>query len=189
MTTREVFRKITGLLDHAGIAYMVTGSFAGSYHGAPRATQDIDIVIAAEAGQLRSLASSLPASEYYFDLEAALKALQHERLFNIVDRVSGWKIDLIIRKSRPFSRAEFDRRTLVDLDGVPLYVASPEDVVIAKLEWGRKGGSDRQVQDAAAILRARGADLDLAYIERWVRDLGLGKEWNAARSAAAGETE
>ena len=60
MTAQDVFRRVTGALGQAGIPYMLTGSFAGSYHGAPRATQDIDIVISPTADQIRSLAALLP---------------------------------------------------------------------------------------------------------------------------------
>jgi hypothetical protein len=44
---------------------------------------------------------------------------------------------LIIRKSRAFSQEEFRRRQRVDLQNLPLYVASAEDVVVAKLEWSK----------------------------------------------------
>jgi len=42
MTTEDIFRRIAAALAEAGIPYMLTGSFASSYHGIPRATQDID---------------------------------------------------------------------------------------------------------------------------------------------------
>ena len=51
---------------------------------------------------------------------------------------AGVKIDLIIRKSRAFSLEEFDRRQLVTVQGLPLFVASAEDVAIAKLEWSKR---------------------------------------------------
>ncbi len=57
---------------------MLTGSFASSYHGAPRATQDIDIVIAPSPDQLRALVRFLPETEYYVDLDAALDGLARE---------------------------------------------------------------------------------------------------------------
>jgi hypothetical protein len=44
LTTGILFSRVIGALDRAGIRYMLTGSFASSYHGSPRATQDIDIV-------------------------------------------------------------------------------------------------------------------------------------------------
>lgn len=140
MTTEDIFRRIIEALGRSGIPYMLTGSFASSYHGIPRATQDIDLVIAPTASQLRHLVSLLPATEYYISEEAALNALARERQFNVIDFATGWKIDLIIRKTRAFSRTEFERRSAVDLFGVQLFIASAEDVVMAKRN-GRKPGN------------------------------------------------
>jgi len=51
MSVSEVFRRITAALDQAGIAYMLSGSFASTFYGAPRSTQDIDMVIDATPEQ------------------------------------------------------------------------------------------------------------------------------------------
>lgn len=184
MTAQDVFRRITGALDGAGIAHMLTGSFASSYHGPPRATQDIDFVIEASPDRLRAFVAQLPPEEYYVDLAAALRALQKEGQFNVIDLATGWKIDLMIRRSRPFSKAEFGRRLAVELEGVQLFIATAEDVVVAKLEWAKRGGSERQIGDAAGILRVRGGELDRAHIETWVRELGLEAQWEAALAAS-----
>ena len=160
MTASEVFRRILGAVESAGIPYMLTGSFASSYHGAPRATQDIDLVT------------------------APVRAYDSEGQFNVVDLATGWKAELIMRRSRAFSRAEFDRRTVVEFEGMRVPIATAEDVVLAKLEWAKLGESARQIEDAAGILRARSSELDAPYLERWVRELGIEREWAAARRAA-----
>jgi hypothetical protein len=183
MSLPEVFRRITAALDQAGVTYMLTGSFASAHYGAPRSTQDIDLVIEATVPQLRSFAQSLPCDEYYVDLDAALEAHRRESLFNVIDMTTGWKIDLIFRKSRPFSREEFGRRQLVEVQGIRLSVASAEDVIIAKLEWARLANSQRQIEDAVAVLRLRWEALDLTYIERWISELGLKEQWGTARRA------
>jgi len=82
-------------------------------------------------------------------LDAALEAHTRQSLFNVIDLATGWKIDLIIRKSRAFSQEEFGRRQLVNVQGLPLFVASAEDVVIAKLEWSKLAESQRQIEDVA----------------------------------------
>jgi hypothetical protein len=184
MSASEVLRRITSALDRAGIAYMLTGSFAGAHHGAPRSTQDIDIVIAANPAQLRTFVQSLPSVEYYSDLDAALEALKRQSLFNVIDLATGWKIDLIIRKSRAFSLEEFDRRQLVIVQGLPLFVASVEDVVVAKLEWSKLAQSQRQVEDVATILRLRQQALDQSYLEKWISELDLKQEWSHAKHIA-----
>jgi hypothetical protein len=153
MSVSEVFHRITSALGEAGIAYMLAGSFAGAYYGAPRSTQDIDLVIAATADQLRTFVQLLSNDQYYVDLDAALEARKHQSLFNVVDMATGWKIDLIIRRSRPFSEEEFRRRKLVNLQGRSLFVASAEDVVVSKLEWAKLAQSQRHIEDVAGIFK------------------------------------
>lgn len=44
MSITEVFLHITTALEHAGMEYMLVGSFASTRYSSPRSTQDIDIV-------------------------------------------------------------------------------------------------------------------------------------------------
>jgi len=64
-------------------------------------------------------------------------------------------------------------------------VATAEDVLIARLEWAKLTESDRQLEDAAGILRLQGEALDRKYVDKWVTALGLSKELSTA-SARAG---
>jgi hypothetical protein len=184
MSVSEVFQRISSALDQADIDYMLTGSFAIAHYGVLRSTQDIDLVIEATPAQLRAFIEALPSSEYYADLDAALEAYKRQSMFNVIDLATGWKIDLIIRKSRTFSHEEFRRRQRVSLHDVSLFVASAEDLVISKLEWARLAQSRRQIEDAAAILRTRWAALDHSYLTKWIDELDLQKEWDDARRVA-----
>jgi hypothetical protein len=47
-----LFRELRDALEGAAIAYMLTGSFVSAVHGVPRATHDIDVVIAPTKQQL-----------------------------------------------------------------------------------------------------------------------------------------
>lgn len=184
MSVEDVFRRITTALDQASIGYMLTGSFASAHYGVPRSTQDIDLVIDSTPAELRAFVEALSGNEYYVELDSALEAHKRQSMFNIIDLETGWKIDLIIRKSRAFSQEEFRRRRPVSLHDVPLFVASAEDVVISKVEWAKLAQSRRQIEDAAAILRVRWDALDHRYLEKWIGELGLTDEWDAARRVA-----
>jgi len=186
MNFPDVLPRITAALERAGIAYMITGSFAGAYHGSLRSTQDIDLVIEATPPQLRALIESLPTGEYYAEVDAALEALKRTSMFNIIDQRSGWKIDMIIRKNRAFSREEFRRRQPVTTQGLSFFVATAEDVILAKLEWSKLAQSQRQIADAAGILKLRGESLDHSYLEKWISELDLKTEWENAQRVAAG---
>jgi hypothetical protein len=184
MSVPEVFQRITAALDQAGIGYMLSGSFASAYYGAPRSTQDIDLVIEANRAHLRTFVQGLSGAAYYVDLDAALEAHKRQSMFNVIDLSTGWKVDLIICKARAFSREEFRRRRLVNVQGFPLFVASAEDVVVSKLEWSKLAQSSRHIADVAGILRMRWESMDRSYLEKWILELGLEVEWKDARRVA-----
>lgn len=177
----ELLRKTIAALDAARIPHMVVGSFASTVHGEPRTTRDLDLVIDPSRGQLDALLGAFDPEHFYVDPDVARDALRRRSMFNIIEMATGWKLDLVIRKARPFSVEEMQRRTRSRILGMDVPTATAEDTIIAKLEWAKQGASDRQLEDVAGILRVRGADLDVGYIERWVAELGLEKEWRRAR--------
>jgi hypothetical protein len=184
MTSATLLRVLGEALAAAGVPHMLTGSMAAAWHGAGRATMDVDLVIDPTASQLESLLLALDRPGLYVAPEAAREAFTARTMFNVVDVETGWKADLILKKHRPFSEAEFDRRVSASLDGVALSVATPEDLIIAKLEWAQMGGSTRQIEDAAALLRTTGTTLARDHVEQWIDRMGLDAEWQAARRLA-----
>jgi hypothetical protein len=179
-----VFRRIAEVLNTTEVPYMLTGSFASSYFGVLRSTHDIDIVIAASIPQVSQLVQYLQASDYYADQKAALDAHREQSMFNAIDNQTGWKIDFIFRKSNAYSQEAFQRRKSVQFQGVQMFVASSEDVIVSKLDWAKMGGSTRQIEDVAAVLKKQHQVIDFAYIEKWVKELGLHAEWSNARKSA-----
>jgi len=177
-------RSMTEWLGNAGVPFMIAGSFASTYHGHPRATQDIDVVIDPTRGSLLRFVDLIPEDVAYVDRASALEAFERREMFNVIDMRTGWKTDLILRKNRPFSRTEFDRRLDVEWMGNPIFVATAEDVILSKLEWARlSGGSERQMRDVAGVIEAAGEDLDRGYVEHWVDELGVREGWEQASVA------
>ena len=185
MTTsgpRNLLRTIVEILDATGIKYMVVGSFASSAHGEPRSTHGLDLVIDPTPAQLDNLLAELSPDRYYVDPDVARDALRRRSMFNVIEIETAWKLDFMIRKARPFSTEELQRRQKTTILGLEVATASPEDTIIAKLEWAKLGSSDRQLEDAAGVLRVCGAAIDLAYIEHWIAELGLVDEWQRTRA-------
>lgn len=180
----DVIHRIIDILDAANVPYMLTGSFASSLHGMPRATQDIDLVIAPTADSLEALLNHFPEDRYYVSRATAFDAYRRHSLFNVIDFATGWKIDFIVRKPRDFSSVEFERRAPAHVLGTTVFVASPEDVLLSKLEWAKLAQSERQIEDAAGIMRIQGQDLDTAYIEHWAQTLGLAAQWALVKAKA-----
>ena len=186
MSFDDLLSRLTTALKSAEVPYMVTGSVASSAHGNPRSTRDLDIVVAPTSTQLRSLMQQFPSSVYYADEQQAMQALANRSQFNIIDHATGWKVDFIIAEDSEYGRTALERRKPVEISGPFVYVASAEDVVIAKLHWAKLGRSERQIQDAAGILEVQGDSLDIGYIERWADELELREQWQAARETSEG---
>jgi len=145
---------------------------------------DVDLVIHALPHQLDAFVQRIEQEDLYVSDVAAHEALANRTSFNVVDPVSGWKADLIVRKVRDFSEEEFRRRRPIDFLGVPVDVASLEDIVLSKLEWAKLGESARQLEDVGMLLRLWRDELDVAYVERWVSAMRLEAQWKAARVLA-----
>ena len=174
----EALVRLARSLDRLGIDYMIAGSLASSFHGRPRTTHDADVVVDPTPQALARLVGELSAAGFYVDGAVAQEALRRRRQFNAIDTASAFKLDLIIRKERPFNREEFERRQRVELAGVTVSVATAEDTILSKLEWAqRAGGSERQLADARGIVEVKGPELDRAYVERWAAILGVLEEW------------
>ncbi|HEY3143566.1 MAG TPA: hypothetical protein VGJ86_20690 [Acidimicrobiales bacterium] len=172
MSAAELLSEVVRALDAAGIPHMLVGSFASTSYGAPRATQDIDIVIDPTPDALERFVTAFSSDRIYVS-PTAQEALGGRDQFNLIDFTTGWKVDLMIRKDRPFSRSEFARRVRARALDVDLYVATAEDTVLAKLEWAAIGGSDRQLADAATVLAVSADTLDYDYLDRWAAELGV----------------
>ncbi len=172
MNQDDFLKRMAQLLETAGIPFMLAGSHGSSYHGQPRATNDVDLVIDPTAEQLERFLALL-GDQYYADPQTAREALRRRSLFNVVDFDEGWKADLILRKDRPFSVEELKRRQLGTYHGYSVPIASPEDVILTKLEWNNLTPSDRQVKDALNVAVVQGAKLDLAHLRKWAPSLGV----------------
>jgi len=151
---------------------MIAGSVGSGFYGRPRATNDIDIVIDPTHEQLRGFVQSL-GQGYYVSPEAAEEAYRARSAFNVIDHQSGSKADLIIRRDRPFSLEEFKRRQTQNVMGVTVSIASAEDVILSKLEWCRRGQSERQFLDALGVATVQRDRLNTDYLRKWAEALGV----------------
>ena len=151
---------------------MLSGSICSGFHGQPRATNDADIVIDASNEQLMSFASSL-GPDYYISKEAVIQAFNDNSMFNIIDIQTGWKADLILRKKRAYSKQEFSRRTNTTLMGMSLWILSPEDSILSKLEWSKGRESQMQFKDALGVIMVQWNNLDFDYLKKWAKELQI----------------
>jgi len=178
-------------LEALGVPYLIGGSLASAIYGVARATVDTDLVADLRLEHAEPLARAL-SDAFYVDVESIRDAIRRRSSFNVIHLETMFKVDIFIPKQRPFDQAQFQRRVAQVVTTDPertAYVASPEDIVLAKLEWYRMGGevSDRQWRDVLGVLRVQGERLDLAYLRHWAAALGISDLLERALSVAKGK--
>jgi hypothetical protein len=174
MSQQELLRRVVEALDHLGIDYMVSGSLVSSLQGEPRATHDIDIVVALKQPHVKLLLRAFPPPEYYLPEASVLSALETAGMFNLIAVKTADKVDFWILTDRPFDRSRFARRYTEKVMGMQIIVSSPEDTILMKLSWANEsGGSAKQFTDALRVYEVQYGQLDLEYLEEWAGRLGI----------------
>ena len=173
----EVLLRVAGVLEEMRIPYLVVGSVASSLQGFSRATADVDIVADLSPEHVALLFDALK-DEYYVDDQAMRRAISLRRMFNLIHFDTLIKVDIYIPKDDEFGRQQFQRvrrETLLPGDAGAAYISAPEDTILAKLQWHRRGGevSERQLTDVLGVLKVQRERLDLAYLREWAERLGV----------------
>lgn len=171
----EVALRVAAVLDDLHLDYFLGGSLASSFQGEPRATNDIDFVIALRSEQVASLAAAL-GEDFDVDVEALEQAARRRASWNLYFLPAVLKVDVFVKGRSAFDESEFSRRRRVELrQGRSLFIKSPEDSVLRKLLWFRAGGevSTTQWRDVTQVLSTHGARLERDYLTDWAKRLDL----------------
>ena len=168
---------VTQVFEKLNIQYMIGGSFASTIYGMVRTTQDVDIIAEMQLQHAQPFITALEGG-FYIDEEMIADSIQHKSSFNIIHRTTMFKVDVFIPSKSPFQQSQLTRakkQIILIEPEVSANFASPEDTIIAKLEWFRKGGevSERQWRDVLGILKVRAGTLDLEYLRKWAGDLNV----------------
>ena len=167
----EVLKGVTQSLNNSDIAYMITGSIAMSYYAFPRMTRDIDIVIEIQKTDI-AIIVNLFKDDFYVDQDSIERAVNNYGMFNIIHNEYVVKVDFIIRKLSEYRQIEFQRRRQIDIDNVPMWIVSLEDLILSKLWWSKDSLSEMQISDVKNLLDSA-VNIDNIYIDKWLERMKL----------------
>ncbi len=168
----SVLKLVTARLEAGGIPHMVTGSIASGHYGQPRMTRNIDIVAEVTPADAPGLAAAL-GDEFGPDAGQIGAAITRRSLFNVIHRDAIVKVDFVVRKSSDYRMEEFRRRRRVHVDGHPLWMVAPEDLILSKLVWAKESRSELQVRDIRGVLSFQRSALDRDYLNQWASRLSV----------------
>ena len=150
-----------------GIRYYVSGSIACSMYGLPRGAQDIDFRADIQLEHVCPLIDYLQAA-YTINVQALCDAIAQRSAFSLLHLSSLVKVDVMLPRGTPFDSLVSQRVQQLSLieEYQPLWIASPEDVVLLGLEWYRECGAtaDDQWNDLLGVVKVQAPTLDLTYL-------------------------
>lgn len=184
----EVLFYVVRVLEDIHVPYVVVGSFASSARGLSRATGDVDIVADLKPAHLNQFITKIEGT-FYLEEQALRRAVNNQRSFNVIHYDSIFKVDIFVPPDNGFGRQQLARRQLehVTPDATQaIYLATAEDIMLAKLLWYREGGevSDRQWADVLGVIKVQGTQLDAAYLREWAARLNVSDLLEKALSEA-----
>jgi hypothetical protein len=173
----EALEPVARIFQAMRVNFYVGGSVASSFHGASRSTLDVDLVADLKPKDVDPFVSHLE-DQYYVSKDAIRDAIKRLSCFNLIHLGSAFKVDIFILKSREFDKVSMARAELGKVDptaSLEVPIATPEDMILSKLEWYRLGNevSDRQWEDVTRVMKILGDQADLEYMKRIAVDLNV----------------
>jgi len=177
--------------DRAGIEAAAYGGLALAAYGEPRETKDADVAVAAVTGAQAEAALRVAGFDVVLAFDRARFGGQYVSRLTLLGGTAGSlnTADLVEPRSPRYARAVLAGSITGSLREQPLRVISPEDFVVMKILSTR----DRDVEDAAAVLRALASRIDVDLIKHElgtlsteITDYDILDRWHRVQELAGG---
>lgn len=173
----RLLHEVGRILDQEGVHWAAIGALAVAYHGFVRASLDADAIVTFKGSRtdLDRLAASLRAQGWKVDVRKGGPGDPLGYVIRILDAGEN-QVDLIGGIARMDS-ALFDRALADELEGLPMRIVAPEDLIALKVF----AGGIQDMADAATVVEIQGEALDRNLIRDLCRLFGPEEEKRAEK--------
>ncbi len=156
-------------LDDAGIEYMLVGGLAVGIWSLPRATIDIDFLVAIKLDDYNVLKKKLKESNAFVFIHDKPTIFKKITLLRAtLKKNADISVDFLFADD-DFKTEALKRKVSVDIADFDVNITTPEDLVLLKLLSSRA----QDKLDAEKILEMQKDVLDMEYIRRWSKKLSI----------------
>lgn len=157
----ELLKALAGLLPAWCDGWYLFGAQAVGVWGMPRLSADVDITVRLRVPDTLAFVNGMREAGFDLRVADAEEFVRKTRVLPFVHRVSRIPVDVVLAGPGPEEEFLSRARTVV-IEGVPVPVISPEDLIVTKVLAGRP----KDLEDVRGILGQEGADLDLGHVRR-----------------------
>lgn len=167
----EVTKEMVMVLEELGIDYVIVGGLAVAGWGNIRTTRNVDVIFSLKPEDVKGVVRAFQDRGFSLSEDEVLAAMKDKSQFTIFDERSEYHIDA------KGAYGENERRTMrtrkkVNISGIDIYIASPEDLIANKLLFG----GEQDLKDAEGIYLRQFGKLDLEYLERICEEMNVKNE-------------
>ena len=170
----EILQFLCSYLNQRGIEYAVVGGVAVMYHGVPRTTVDIDLIIQINDDEIPAFVEFLDSKAFDASAEDMRTAMRESSHSTVFYRGSLLRLDIQGVNSQ-FDRMTLERAITIDLFNATIKIATAEDTLINKILFQ----GEQDLRDALGILSRKKMHFDFAYIESTCKMLNILDKWKS----------
>jgi hypothetical protein len=171
MTGNEAVLNVVSELNDCGVPYMLVGSYSTNVYGIPRSTQDADFVIALGHMSIAELSRRL-APSIRIDPQLSFETVTMTRRYVAELVGTPFKIEFFLLSGDAHDQERFRRRQLVPTLNAQVWLPTPEDVIVTKLQWALLANRTKDRDDARDVIAVQRDQIDWDYVHHWCEQHG-----------------
>lgn len=162
----DIVKLVSSFLNKNNIPYMFVGAVSSIYYGHSRSTADIDLILML-GDKIDQFVEFLNKNNFETDIEDIQSALSEKSHFTVLDKenFSGLRLDCKGIYTE-FDISSFSRRKKFKFDDAEVYISSPEDTILCKLDFG----SEKDLNDIKGII-SQYKEIDMDYITQKSKEM------------------